>query len=251
MSGNQPKQPPRHFRSPLVEYPSNKRATCGLTPTAMPITSAGASGLQVRTASGFFRFRRVTSTVRIDECSALSSSTIQSALRLCQGNFAFRNACRNAVGSTPTVRAISAAFVSLAMMSPMLSASIEAFAQVGQRNRPSPQISHDLRSLGKRDVWTIATVQAPRSGLSNQGLTIPHTEREHRQHCHNVPRVLRIRRRRRKEVPGQSLFCRPYRIVAGRGRSRHHQKRRDAGATADCIILMQSPIGRLARCTGS
>lgn len=57
--------------------------------------------------------------------------------------------------------------------------------------------------------------EAAHSGRRNQGLTIVHTERADRQRRHTVPRVWRIRRRRRKEAPGQPLFERPWGIVAG------------------------------------
>ena len=60
-----------------------------------------------------------------------------------------------------------------------------------ERLNPPPEIVRHARTDG-------ATLRAARSGLGNQGLTIPHTGRADRQRCHYVPRVLRIRRRRRK-----------------------------------------------------
>ncbi|WP_108722850.1 helix-turn-helix domain-containing protein [Mesorhizobium wenxiniae] len=47
----------------------------------------------------------------------------------------------------------------------------------------------------------------------------------------------------------QEVASARYRVARRRGR--HHRKQRDVGATTEVYHLIQSSIGRLARCTGS
>ncbi|CAH2405298.1 hypothetical protein MES4922_40171 [Mesorhizobium ventifaucium] len=69
-------------------------------------------------------------------------------------------------------------------------------------NRLPRRINADAWGARERPLKAWFLLEVARLGLDNQAVAIFHTERACRQRRHNVPRVLRSRRRRRKAAPG-------------------------------------------------